>query len=89
MTEVSPSNSSDKTGNDAVIAECSEAGEELSAISGGATLSGSTRGVAIVETRPTGLEGEVPAGWTASAVEINSNSGFWTLTVYVVCAKVN
>ena len=86
LTEESASNSSDKT----VTALCADAGEDLSAVSGGAMLSDPVRGsAAIVETRPFGLAGEVPTGWVASAAEINPYSGVWTLTVYAVCANVN
>ena len=85
MTEVSASNSQNKTG----VAECTAANEELSAISGGAMLSGGSDGVAITGTRPTGLAAETPAGWTASAVETSLNTSDWTLTVYAVCAKVS
>jgi hypothetical protein len=52
-------------------------------------ISGVADGVALVETRPVGLEGEIPSGWQAKAVEINEQSGDWTLTVYAVCASVN
>ena len=85
MTEVSASNSQNKTG----VAECAVADEELLAISGGAKLSGGSDGVVITETRPTGLAEETPAGWTASAVETSLNTSDWTLTVYAVCAKVS
>ena len=67
-----------------------DVGKKLSAISGGAMLSGSTGGnVVIVESRPTGVPGEVPSAWRAKAIEANTNSGNWVLTVYAVCAKVN
>jgi hypothetical protein len=85
VTEVSASNSQNKTG----VAECTAANEELSAVSGGAELSGGSDGVVITETRPTGLAGETPAGWTASAVGTSPIDSDWTLTVYAVCAKVS
>ncbi len=73
-----------------LCAEAPQAGEEFSAIAGGADLSSSAGGkVAIVETRPTGLAGEVPTGWIASAVEVNPTDASWTLTVYALCARVN
>jgi hypothetical protein len=60
------------------------------AIGGGAYVSGATGGsVAIVETRPAALEGEIPGTWIASAVEVSPTPGDWTLTVYAICAKVN
>ena len=84
-TIVSASSSDDKS----ETVTC-DVGKKLSAISGGARLSGSTGdNVAIVETRPTGVPGEVPSAWMAKAVEVNANSGSWVLTVYAVCAKVN
>ena len=70
-------------------ARCSDAGENLSAVSGGARLSGVTTGVAIIGTYPTGNEGEVPSGWIAEARYDGSDEpGSWSLTAYAVCADV-
>ena len=82
MTESSESAGGAKT----VTAECAKAGEELTAISGGAAVSGGS--VSIVESRPTGIRGEVPSAWMAKAEEVGDNSEGWTLTVYAVCARV-
>ena len=85
-TATSPSNSDDKT----VTVQCTTDNDVLSAIAGGAELGGSYGdNVVIVSARPTGVAGEVPSGWRASAEEINSTGSTWTLTVYAVCAKVN
>ncbi len=73
-----------------VTAECER--DDLFAIGGGAHVSGVTptqASIAIVETRPTALEGELPGAWTGSAVEIQPTGEVWTLTVYAVCAQVN
>ena len=88
MTQASGSDSEDKS----VEVACSGPGEDTTAtaIAGGASVSGSTGNqVAIVESRPVGLSGEVPSGWLAKAVEVRDNTGNWTLTVYAVCANVN
>ena len=85
MTESSESTGGSMT----VTAECAKAGEELTAISGGAAVSDSSDGsVSIVETRPTGIKGEVPSAWMAKAEEVGESSESWTLTVYAVCARV-
>jgi hypothetical protein len=87
VTATTEANSDNKAG----AAVCDVSGPDMTAaaISGGASVFGQTGGVvAIVETRPTGLAGEVPAGWTARAVEVGPNDGAWTLTVYAVCANV-
>ena len=87
MTTTTEADSDNKSAD----AVCDFAGPDMSAaaISGGASVFGQTGGVvAIVETRPTGLAGEVPAGWTARAIEVGANDGAWTLTVYAVCANV-
>lgn len=85
VSAISRSDSVDKSG----VALCSAAGNNLYAIGGGAMISGVADGVGLVETRPVGLEGEIPSGWQAKAVEVNEQSGDWTLTVYAVCASVN
>jgi hypothetical protein len=85
VTQDSASNSEDK-GAEAL---CVSADEGLSAIGGGAELRGATDGVVLVETRPVGLEGETPRGWTASAAEINDQPGTWVIRVYAICAVVN
>lgn len=80
----------DNPGTKSGSVECATAGEGLSAVSGGAALSGAHGGnVAIVMTRPIGVTGQVPAGWEAGAIEVNSTAEHWTLTVYAVCANVN
>jgi hypothetical protein len=72
---------------------CEESGEELTAIAGGGlvtTANGSVAsGVAIAGSRPTGLAGETPGGWIATATEIGDNASNWKLTVYAVCAIVH
>jgi hypothetical protein len=75
--------SDDKT----ATVQCVEEG--TAAIGGGAELINAIDGVAITASHPLGNPGEVPAGWVASASEIVSQPGDWTLRVYVVCANVN
>ena len=79
---------SDSSSPKSMVAQCATIGEDLSAIAGGAILTGATANVALTETRPFGLAGEVPGGWSASAQSVAGSSGNWGLTVYVVCAKV-
>ena len=79
----------DGTSPKSVLVQCETAGEELSAIAGGAQLTGTAANIAIVETRPDGLAGEVPGGWRATAEAVGTSSGSWGLTVYAVCANVN
>ena len=82
MTESSESANGAKT----VTAECARAGEELTAISGGAAVSSDS--VSIIESRPSGIKGEVPSAWMAKAVEAGDSSESWMLTVYAICARV-
>ena len=85
---VTVSSQTDGTSPKTVVGQCATIGEDLSAIAGGAVLTGATANVALTETRPTGLAGEVPGGWSASAQSVAGSSGSWGVTVYVVCAKV-
>ena len=79
--------------NKSITVLCEESGEELTAIAGGALVTGAdgsiASGVAIGGSRPTGLSGEVPGGWIASATEVGDNAADWKLTVYAVCAVVH
>ena len=52
-------------------------------LGGGATTAGNVQGVALVASRPDGT-----AGWRAFAQEVVAQPGNWSLTAYVVCAKV-
>jgi hypothetical protein len=45
-------------------------------------------GVALVRSLPNFFAGNAPTGWTARALEINSNAGSWELVVQAVCATV-
>ena len=58
------------------------------AIGGGASRTGADEGVVITASAPTGVPGDKPLGWTASASELAAQSGSWTLEVYVICATV-
>ena len=78
------STSDDKSGS----AMCSDAGEDLFAIAGGAAVTGASEGVSLTASAPTGVPGDKPLGWTASAAEMSPQSGSWTLDVYVVCANI-
>ena len=61
---------------------------EFFAIGGGASTTGANDGVVITASAATGVLGDKPLGWTASASELSAQSGSWTLEVYVICAKV-
>ena len=50
-------------------------------------MRGSTDGVTVTESRPTGIAGEVPGGWQVAA-EGPENSD-WSVRAYAVCALVN
>ena len=81
--------SSDATSDDkSTVAMCADAGEDLFAIAGGAAVAGASEGVALTANGPTGVPGDKPLGWTASAAEMSPQSGSWTLEVYVVCANI-
>jgi hypothetical protein len=67
---------------------CTDAGDDFFAIAGGASVSGASSGVVLTASAPTGVPGDKPLGWTASAAEASAQSGAWTLDVYVVCAQV-
>ena len=58
------------------------------AIGGGASRTGADEGVVITGSAPTGVPGDKPLGWSASASELSAQSGSWTLEVYVICATV-
>jgi hypothetical protein len=81
---------SDSTGAGAsksATANCSDAGEDHHAISGGVEVVGSATGVSITESRPTGIAGEVPGGWQVAA-DGPAGSG-WSVRAYAVCALVS
>ena len=88
LTLVKASSDSNSGDTKTITVSCEDAGEELFAISGGASLSGATSGVGLTASAPTGVAGSKPLGWTASAAEFTAQSGSWTLEVYVVCAQV-
>jgi hypothetical protein len=70
-------------------ANCSEAGERFRAIGGGALLLGSYDGVGIVESRPSGVEGEVPGSWRVTAQRMaGDETALWSVRAYAVCAIV-
>jgi hypothetical protein len=79
--------------NKSVTVLCDESGAELTAIAGGGLVTAANgavaTGVAIGGSRPTGLAGEIPGGWVASATEVGDNASSWKLTVYAVCAVVH
>ena len=54
----------------------------------GASTTGANDGVVITSSAPTGVPGDKPLGWTASAAELSAQSGRWTIEVYVICATV-
>ena len=71
-------------------ASCSSAGETLRAIGGGAKLIGSFEGVVLVESRPSGLSGEVPGAWTVTAQRIMGDAtALWSVRSYALCAIVH
>ena len=47
----------------------------------GASATGANDGVVITALAATGLPGDAPLGWTASASELSAQSGSWTLEV--------
>ena len=61
---------------------------EFFAIGGGASTTGANDGVVITASAPTGIPGDKPLGWAASASDLSAQSGSWTLEVYVICATV-
>ena len=75
------STSNDSTGLKGILATC-PAGKLL--LGGGATALGTVQGVALIASRPEGT-----ANWRALAQEVVANAGNWSLTAYVVCAKVS
>ena len=85
VTSDSPANDAD--GSQSATASCSSAGADHRAVSGGVEVRGSTDGVTVTESRPTGIAGEVPGGWQVAA-EGPSNSD-WSVRAYAVCALVN
>ena len=48
---------------------------------------GSTAGVSVTESRPSGIAGEVPGGWEVAASGPEGSS--WSVRAYAVCALVN
>ena len=77
---VSTSTASDSSSPKSIQATC-PAGKQ--AIAGGGRIDSAAGGRVISSTRPQGSN-----AWFSQAYEVVSNPGSWTLTTYVVCAKV-
>ena len=56
-------------------------------IYGSVRTTGANGGVVITSSVLTGVPGDKPLGWTATAAELSVQSGSWTLEVCVICVK--